>query len=104
MNQDVRAEFVYDRVPDDLLVWKRARITRYMKAIKRFKEKLAVLIQISAGQPARAPELLSIRHHNTRNGGRRNIFIEDRKVVLVAAYYKGYNLGGNTKIIHRYLP
>jgi superfamily II DNA helicase RecQ len=75
-----------------------------MKAIKRFKEKLAVLIQISAGQPARAPELLSIRHYNTRSGGRRNIFIEDGKVVLVAAYHKGYNLGGNTKIIHRYLP
>ena len=104
MNQDVQAEFVQDRAPDDPFVWKRARITQYMKAIKRFKEKLAVLIQISAGQPARAPELLSIRHHNTRSGGRRNIFIEDGKVVLVAAYHKGYNLGGNTKIIHRYLP
>ena len=103
MNQDVRAEFVQDRAPDDPFIWKRARITRYMKAIKRFKEKLAVLIQISAGQPARAPELLSIRHHNTRSGGRRNIFIEDGKVVLVAAYDKGYNLGGNSKIIQRYL-
>ena len=63
-----------------------------------------MLIQISAGQPARAPELLSIRYQNTRTGGCRNIFIEDGKVVLVAAYHKGYNLGGNTKIIHRYLP
>ena len=63
-----------------------------------------MLIHISAGQPARGPELLSIRHRNTRNGGRRNIFIEDGQVVFVTAYHKGYNLGGNTKIIHRYLP
>ena len=74
-----------------------------MKTIRRFKEKLAVLIQINAGQPARAPELLSIRYQNTRTGGYRNIFIEDRKVVLIAAYHKGYNLEGNTKIIYRYL-
>lgn len=102
--EDVRAEFVQDRAPDDPLIWRPARITQYTKAIKRFKEKLAVFIQLSAGQPARAPELLSIRYQNTRTGGRRNIFVEDGKVVIVAAYHKGYNIGGNTKIIHRYLP
>ena len=75
-----------------------------MEVIRRLKEKLAILIYINAGQPARAPELLSIRSENTRKGGRRNIFIEDSKVILVATYYKGYNCGGNIKIIYRYLP
>ena len=102
--EDIRGEFVHDRAPDNPLTWNRRRITRYMQAIRRWKEKLAISIQISAGQPARGPELLSIRHQNTRNGGRRNIFLEDGKVVFVTAYHKGYNLGGNTKIIHRYLP
>lgn len=63
-----------------------------------------MLIQLAAGQPARTPELLSIRHQNTRSGGCRNVFIEDGQVVLVTAYHKGYNIGGTTKIIYQYLP
>ena len=101
---DTRAAFVQDGAPDYRLVWKRARISQYIKTIRRFKEKLAVLIQVSAGQPAREPELLNIRYQNIRTSGRRNVFIEDGQVVLVTAYHKEYNLEGNTKIIHRYLP
>ena len=49
MEQDnIRAEFVQDGASDNRLIWRRARISRYIKAIRRFKEKLAVLIQISA--------------------------------------------------------
>lgn len=81
-----------------------ARIQRYMGSIRRFKEKLMVLMHVSGGQPARAPELLSIRHCNTKNGGRRNIFVENGMMVFVTAYHKGYALEGRTKIIHRYLP
>jgi hypothetical protein len=32
------------------------------------------------------------------------MFIEDGMVVLVAWYYKGYQMSGDVKIIHRYLP
>ena len=84
--------------------WNEVEVTKLMRSIRRFKEKLLVLMHISGGQPARAPELLSIRHHNTKNGGRRNIFVEDGKMVYVTAYHKGYSLGGSAKIIHRYLP
>jgi len=80
------------------------RIQIYMRSIRQFKEKLMVLMHISGGQPARAPELLSIRHYNTKNGGRRNVFVENGMMVFVTAYHKGYSLEGNTKIIHRYLP
>ena len=100
--EDIRAGFVQD-ADSEPLDWCRDRVARYMQAVRRLKEKLAILIHISAGQPARAPELLSIRYENTRTGGRRNVFIEDGKIVLVTAYHKGYNFGGNTKIIHRYL-
>jgi hypothetical protein len=65
---------------------------------------LAVLVHIVEGQPARWPELGSVRHSNTVKGGHRNIFIEDGMVVFVTRYHKGYNVSGDVKIIHRYIP
>ena len=32
------------------------------------------------------------------------MFIEDRMVVFVTRYHKGYEVNGDVKIIHRYLP
>ena len=72
--------------------WKESRVQEYMRRIRRFKEKLLVLMHVSGGQPARATELLSIRHCNTTNGGRRNIFVEHGKMVFVTAYHKGYSV------------
>lgn len=69
-----------------------------------FKEKLLVLIHVTGGQPARGPEILSVRHSNTAEVGHRHIFVEDGMVVFVTRYHKGYALQGDVKIIHRYLP
>jgi superfamily II DNA helicase RecQ len=82
----------------------REAVERYMGRIVEFREKLAVLMHITGGQPARGPEILSVRHSNTIKGGHRNIFIEDGMVVFVTRYHKGYNVSGDVKIIHRYLP
>ncbi|KAA8617344.1 RecQ Superfamily II DNA helicase [Pyrenophora tritici-repentis] len=82
----------------------RQAIERYMDRVVEFREKLAVLMHITGGQPARGPELLSVRHSNTVQGGHRNIFIEDGMVVFVTRYHKGYKVSGDVKIIHRYLP
>jgi hypothetical protein len=41
---------------------------------------------------------------NTVQGGHRNLFIEDSMVVFATRYHKGYNVSGDVKIIHRYLP
>ena len=82
----------------------RQAVERYMGRVVEFREKLAVLMHIAGGQPARGPEILSVRHSNTVKGGHRNIFIEDGMVVFVTRYHKGYNVSGDVKIIHRYLP
>jgi hypothetical protein len=82
----------------------RQAVEQYMDRVVEFREKLAVLMHISGGQPARGPELLSVRHSNTVQGGYRNVFIEDGMVVFVTRYHKGYNVSGDVKIIHRYLP
>jgi hypothetical protein len=81
-----------------------ASIDVYLQRVAHFREKLAIAIHVSGGQPARAPELLSIRHCNTDSGGRRNVFIEDRLVTFVSQYHKGFYASNDTKVIHRYLP
>jgi hypothetical protein len=82
----------------------RQEVERYMDRVVAFQEKLAVLVHIIEGQPARWPELGSVRHSNTVKGGHRNNFIKDGIVAFVTRYHKGYTLSGNVKIIHQYLP
>ena len=82
----------------------RQEVERYMDRVIAFREKLIVLMHITGGQPARGPEILSVRHSNTDKGGHRNIFIEDGIVVFATRYHKGYVVKGDVKIIHRYLP
>ena len=84
--------------------WHERSVKHYMQAIATFKESLVVLVHLTSGQPARGPELLSIRYCNTAAGGTRNIFIEQGQVALVTAYHKGYQVDNSIKIIHRYLP
>ncbi|EDN04941.1 conserved hypothetical protein [Histoplasma mississippiense (nom. inval.)] len=79
-------------------------INAYLRWVVRFREKLSVAVHVTAGQPARAPELLSVRPINTENGGHRNIFIEDGMVVFVTRYHKGFHASNDIKVIHRYLP
>jgi hypothetical protein len=79
-------------------------VEQYMDRVVEFCAKLAVLMHISGGQPERGLEILSVWHSNTVQGGHRNVFIEDGIVVFVTRYHKGYNVSGDVKIIHRYLP
>jgi superfamily II DNA helicase RecQ len=85
-------------------VWRQKRVNDYMDKISLFMEKLMVLIHITAGQPSRSSELLSLRYCNTEKGGHRCIFIENELMVIVTFYDKGYSIRGTEKIIHRYLP
>jgi hypothetical protein len=51
-----------------------------------------VLVHLSTEAPARATELLSIRHTNgveARN--QRRVFIDNSTVSFVTAYYKGFS-------------
>ncbi|KAA8645213.1 uncharacterized protein ATNIH1004_009430 [Aspergillus tanneri] len=80
------------------------KVAQYLERVARFKEKLAVIVYVVSGQPARAPELLSIQHVNTVANRQRNIYIEDGIVALVTAYHKGFYASNDIKIIHRFVP
>lgn len=79
--------------------WNWNTIDQYLRAVARFQEKLGVLVHVMAGQPAWAPELLSIWHWNTENV-HWNVFIKDGMVALVTWYHKGFYASNDVKVIH----
>ncbi|KAG2001179.1 hypothetical protein GB937_010416, partial [Aspergillus fischeri] len=86
------------------LLWHEGAVDQYLARAEEFLQRLLLLIHITGGQPARATELLSLRHSNTIHGRHRNIFIEQGLVSTVTTDHKGYSISNCTKIIHRYLP
>ncbi len=100
-NENVKRKFIK---PGRGLTWNRVGIEGYMHQVMEYREKLLMLIHVTGEQPARAPELLSIRHSNTIKGEHRNVFVEDGLIVFVTRYHKGYTISGDVKVIHRYLP
>lgn len=84
--------------------WNQSVCQTYFHQVEAFLEQLLLLVHLTAGQPARGSETLSLRHVNTVSGHHRNVFIEGGMVSTVTTYHKGYSTTVNTKIIHRYLP
>lgn len=79
-------------------------VGRYMHGVSRFRALLLILMHITGGQPARGPEILSVRHSNTTKGQHRNLFVEDGLVCFVTVYHKNVVSTDKSKVIHRYLP
>lgn len=83
------------------------KVKAYRKGVKGLLEHLMVLIHLTGGQPARAPELLTLQWRNGNYGSQRSIYIDDGLVNIVTVYHKGYSVDStlnSTKIINRFLP
>lgn len=80
------------------------KTAQYGQVMERFLELLLFLVHLSSGQPARGPELLTIRHRNTANGGIRNLLIDRGLVMIVTGYHKGFSRTERLKVIQRFLP
>lgn len=100
---ELSREFVQGTGPNGIL-WRRSRIEKYYRKVDLFQEQLLILVHLTGGQAARAPEIISIRHRNTANGGIRNIFLDGGLVLFVTAYHKGYEYSEKTKLIQRFMP
>ena len=89
----------------DQLHFNPVAVEDYFRTVKQFKEELIVLCHLTAGAPARGPELLSVMHENgVDSRAQRGVFLDNGMVELVTSYHKGYSLSQRVKIIHRYLP
>jgi hypothetical protein len=58
-------------------------VRRYLRYIQRFLELLSLAVHVARGQPARGPELLSVRW---RNGvlQDRNLYVIDGQVAVIS--------------------
>ena len=71
---------------------------------RQFKDELMVLTQLVWGNPARSPEIHSIRFENSVNGGLRNIYWINQLLTFTTFYHKGFIQSGKPKVIYRFLP
>ena len=99
----LQGQFFADRTSD---TFNAPAVNRYIHHVDRFRTNLAVLCHITSGQPARATEILSIRHRNSYEGGHRGVYIDGGLVSLTTSYYKGSTIAAkaDVNIIQRYLP
>jgi hypothetical protein len=97
----LRTKFFPDGVRPE--AWPRG-VQEYFTALQLFRTKLLLLIHLVAGQPARIPEILSVRFRNTPQGQHRNVFLESGLVNVTTRWHKGYTISGDVKVINRFLP
>jgi hypothetical protein len=78
-------------------------VRRHLRHIECVLELLCLAVHIAGGQPARGPELLSVRW---RNGvlQDRNLYVIDGQVALVTRYHKTQSQWDKPKVIVRFLP
>jgi hypothetical protein len=87
------------------LIFDQVGVESYFRTVKQFKEELIVLCHLSAGAPARGPELFIVIHENGQDSrAQRGVFLDDGMVEMVILYPKGFSFSQKIKIIHRYLP
>jgi superfamily II DNA helicase RecQ len=100
---DLQLKFFADRTSN---TFKLPAVNQYMHSVNHFRTNLAVLCHITSGQPARATELLSIRHRNSYEGEQRGVYLDGGLVNLTTSYYKGSTIEAkaDVNIIQRYLP
>jgi hypothetical protein len=103
-NEWLQQEFIFPDRIEGKVRWRQTAISLYRQQVDAFLERLLLLLHLTAGQPARGTELLSLRITNTIHGHHRSLFIDNGLVSFVTSYHKGYSVTGSTKIIHRYLP
>jgi hypothetical protein len=98
---DSKRQFVQSMDP---IQWRERRITEFERKLVQFQELLLFCCHFTGGQPSRAPEILSVRHRNTSNGGIRNIGVEHGLMFYAPRTHKNYMQTSNMKIVHHWLP
>ena len=68
------------------ICWHRDGIYGYPFHVEEFLAVLAVLVNVTGGQPAWGTELLTLRFANSATN-LRNIYIQDSQVMIIADYY-----------------
>lgn len=83
--------------------WVDGQVRAYLTKERQFLRKLMVSMHVTGGQPARGPELGSIKVSNSIYSAR-NIYVINGRVCFLTMYDKARKRRGNTEYIIRCLP
>jgi hypothetical protein len=83
--------------------WHTRRVKEYLREVDKFRELLLFCIHVTGGQPARGPEILSLRYKNGFSQDR-NIFVLDGLVMSVTRYHKTQSQWDVPKAVPRSMP
>jgi hypothetical protein len=83
--------------------WRPEEVRRHLRHIQRFLKLLSLAVHVAGGQPARGPELLSVRWRN-RVLQDRNLYVIDGQVAVVTRYHKMQCQWDKPKVVVRFLP
>lgn len=100
--QDKKAEWISRDT--DTVPYRQVAVRKYGKMVDKYREGMLMMMHMLGGMPARAWEIIEIRHTNTAYGGVHNIMVDRGMVVFVTLYHKNYCSTDQVKVIHRYLP
>jgi superfamily II DNA helicase RecQ len=100
---DGGSEAESDSDSDRPVQWRPQEVRRHLRHIERFLDLLSLAVHIAGGQPARGPELLSVRW---RNGllQDRNLYVINGQVAVVTRYHKTQSQWDKPKVVARFLP
>lgn len=88
---------------DGEMHWIDHRVKPYLVREKGFLKKLMVACHVTAGQPARGPELGLIKVSNSIYSSR-NLYVINGRKCFLTTYDKAQKRRGNTEYIVRFLP
>jgi hypothetical protein len=83
--------------------WHTRRVKEYLREVDKFRELLLFCMHVTGGQPARGPEILSLRYKNGLSQDR-NIFVLDGLVMSVTRYHKTQSQWDVPKAVPRFMP
>jgi hypothetical protein len=83
--------------------WVDSQVQAYLTKERQFLRKLMVCMHITGGQPARGPELGSVKVCNSIYSAR-NIYVINGRICFLTMYDKARKRRGNTEYIIRCLP
>src|SRR5271154_5804488 len=83
--------------------WVDGQMKKYLTKEKQFLRKLMVCMHVTGSQPARGPELGSIKISNSIFSAR-NLYIINGRACFLTMYDRARKRRGNTEYIIRYLP
>ncbi|PQE31531.1 recq family helicase protein [Rutstroemia sp. NJR-2017a WRK4] len=95
---------MFTKKPDSTnRAWVKGQLMAYLSTEREFLRTLMVCMHITGGQPARGPELGSIKVCNSVYSAR-NIYVINGRVCVLTMYDKARTRRGNTEYIVRCLP